>query len=264
MPGRDDLPWSTFYQGRILNFAHRGAREQAPENTLPAFVRAADLGADGVELDVQLSADGVPVVIHDPLVDRTTDGVGAVAAMPLAALRELDAGAPFSPAFTGTPIPTLSEVFEALGSCVLFNVELKSSGAASFGSRRRLAQAVADAVRTFGLAARVLCSSFDLLTLRALRQAAPELLLGCLYSYPPTTLVQGWLARLAAGRDTALHPHFSMVDGLYMQRARRRGQHVNVWTVNEPDDIRRMRDLGVDAIISDRPEVVRTVLHGER
>ena len=79
MPNLHNLPLADFYQGRILNFAHRGACRQAPENTLPAFELAADLGADGIELDVQLSSDAIPVVLHDFSVEKTTNGTGLVA-----------------------------------------------------------------------------------------------------------------------------------------------------------------------------------------
>src|SRR5690606_33903353 len=142
----------------LLNFAHRGARAVAPENTIEAFVAAADLGADGVELDVQLTADGIPVVIHNTTVDATTDGSGRVADMPLAALRELDAGSHFSPDFAGARIPTLDEVFEAIGDRLLVNVELKTT--ALLGTTNAaLAAAVATDVARHNLAGRVLLSS---------------------------------------------------------------------------------------------------------
>src|SRR5512134_3880205 len=111
---RTSLPYA-FSADHVLNFAHRGARKQAPENTLPAFRRAAQLGADGLELDVHLSADGIPVVIHDSRVDQTTDGTGAVSGKSLSELRELDAGVWFSPQFAGTRIPTLIEVLDEFG-----------------------------------------------------------------------------------------------------------------------------------------------------
>src|SRR5512136_697214 len=110
-------------RGRLLNIAHRGASAAAPQNTLAAFRKAVELGADGVELDVQLSADGAVVVIHDFTVDKTTDGTGRVAAKTLAELKALDAGSRFSPQFAGERIPTLAEVFEAIDGKLLVNVE---------------------------------------------------------------------------------------------------------------------------------------------
>jgi len=102
-------------QPNVTIFAHRGDSAHAPENTLAAFELAAERGADGIELDAKLTADGEIVVIHDPAVDRTTDGTGMVAEMSLAALRELDAGSWFGDTFKGEQIPTLAEVFEAVG-----------------------------------------------------------------------------------------------------------------------------------------------------
>ncbi len=250
------LPLSDFYRGRLLVFAHRGARQQAPENTLPAFLRAAELGADGVELDVQLTADAVPVVIHDGTLGRTTDGSGHVAERPYAALRELDAGAWFGPEFAGTRIPTLTEVFETLGQRLLINIELKD-----FSLSARLAGIVIETVRRHNMAGQVLFSSFNPLMLRHVRRMAPEIPVGYLYAPDlPLPLAKGWLARPVIGKHEARHPHFSMVNRAYMAWARHRGYRVNVWTVNGADDIRRMRELGVDMIISDVPDLARAIV----
>ncbi len=255
-----NLPLGDFYQGCILNFAHRGAREHAPENTLPALERAADLGADGIELDVQLSRDGIPVVIHDFRVDRTTDDHGLVADMALAELHNLDAGAYFSAEFIRIHIPTLDEVFEAIGNRLLVNIELKERSASS-----RLAQAVTKCVAAHNMTQRVIISSSNPITLRHVRQAAPEIAIGYL-SYPDMRfpLSEGWLVRPIIGQHEAQHPSFSLVDEKYIRWAHKRGYRVNTWTVNQIEDIQRMRDLGVDMIISDRPYLVQDVLQGER
>lgn len=265
MPILTSAAVQAFYQGRILNIAHRGAREVAPENTLPAFLRAAELGADGVELDVQLTADGVPVVFHDSDLARITRTSGRLADHNLAQLRDLDAGRAFAAEWAGTRIPTLAEVFDALDPRMRVNVELKADLSAPAAGTGPLADAVISAVRDAGAERRVIISSFNPLALRAIRRRAPDLLLGYLYAPDlPLPLAKGWLARPIIGPHDARHPHYSMVDSAYMRWARRRGYRVNVWTVNELDDMRRMRDLGVDAIISDRPDLVQDVLQGER
>ncbi len=257
------LPLEDFYQGRTLVFAHRGARERAPENTLPAFEQAAALGADGVELDVQLSADGALVVIHDFSVERTTDGAGRVAEKTLADLRQLDAGSWFGPGFAATRIPTLDEVFEAIGGRLLVNIELKEFSLTDRAARQRLAQGVWECIRRHRMEGRVLISSFNPLALRAMRHVAPQIPIGYLYAPDlPLPLAKGWLARPLIGRHEARHPHFSMVDEAYMRWARRRGYRVNVWTVNETSDVQRMCALGVDMIISDRPDAVRDAMKG--
>ena len=251
------LPFADFYQGRTLNLAHRGAREHAPENTLPAFEQAFRLGADGVELDVQISGDGVPIVIHDPTVDRTTNGTGPVLGKTLAELRELDAGFHHSPEYLGTPIPTLDEVLEAVGQRLLLNVELKP-----FGPRRPLAEEVTWTILAHGLSERVLVSSFDPLILRQVKQLVPELQIGFLSTAHPFRAPKEWLARSLIGTYTAHHPHFSMIDSKYVSWARREGYRINVWGVKALGDICHIHDWGLDAIINDCPTLVRDVLQG--
>ncbi len=259
-----DLPLAYFYQGRLLVFAHRGAREQAPENTLPAFERAAELGADGIELDVQLSADRVPVVIHDFTVDATTDGTGRVSEKTFDELRQLDAGSHFSSAFAGTRIPTLDEVFEAVGQRLQINIEMKEFSLWHRTGRLALVEAVAQCIERHGMASRVLISSFNPLILRDMRRVAPHIPIGYLYAPRlPLPLARGWLAQPVIGRHEARHPHFSMANDTYMHWAHRNRYRVNVWTVNEVEDIVRMRNLGVDMIITDRPDVARNVLEGK-
>lgn len=175
---------------RILNVAHQGASAVAPPNTLAAFRKAAELGADGVELDVHLSADGAAVVIHDFTVDRTSDGRGRVADLPLAALKELDAGSWFDPRYASEPIPTLNEVFEAVGRELMINIELKLLPRGGRG----LAAEVVSLVKRHGLANRVLISSFNLSALRRVRRLEPQLPLGLLYGPAPLS----WLARALA------------------------------------------------------------------
>lgn len=253
-----DLPLQHFYQGRILNFAHRGARRQAPENTLPAFERAAEIGADGIELDIQLCADKEVVVFHDLELGRTCEGSGPLRNFPLAQLRELDAGVYFAPGFAGTSIPTLREVFEAVGSRVLINVEIKP-----FVNEPEAAELVAGLIRSHGLTRRVLVSSFNPLILRRMRRVAPELALGFLHDdSAPYPIRFETVVRPIIGSYQARHPHFSDVTARYVSWTHRRGYRINTWTVNEPVDIRRMIDLGVDMIISDVPDVVRDVMQG--
>lgn len=240
---------------RPLNIAHRGASAVAPPNTLSAFRRAAQLGADGVELDVHLCADGVPVVIHDPTVDATTDGSGRVAEMTLAELKKLDAGTWFDPAFAGERLPTLGEVMETVGDRLFLNIELKSISLRSDGLER----AVIAEIERCGLADNVLLSSFNPLSLRRAKQAAPHLPTGLLISPDlPLPLRRAWLAPLAP--HEARHPEHTLVDARYVARTRRRGYRINTWTVDEPAEMRRLIALGVDAIITNVPDVLDAVL----
>ncbi len=243
-----------FDYAHTLNIAHRGASRAAPANTLAAFEKAVELGADGIEFDVHLSADGVPVVIHDFTVDATTDGSGRVAEMKLAQLEELDAGSYFDPAFAGERIPTLEQVLEAVGERLLLNIELKSTSLRDNGLER----AVIAQVERHGLDDRVILSSFNPLSLRRAKRDAPHIPTGLLYALDlPLPLRRAWLAFLVP--HEARHPEHRMVDARYMAWARRHGYRVNVWTVDDPDEMRRLIGLGVDSIITNVPGVLHEI-----
>lgn len=238
---------------RPLNVAHRGASAAAPENTLAAFRAALELGADGVELDVQLSRDGEVVVCHNTTVDQTTDGHGPLRDMTLAELRTLDAGSWFGPEFAGERIPTLQEVFDLIGNRALLNVEMKTVGLRSDGLEARVAEVIA----TNSLHRQVIVSSGNPLALWRLRCIDPRILLGLLHApYLPLFLRRAWLRPLV--RPEALHPHYTMVDAGYMRWAQ--GCSVNVWTVDGPAEMRRLIGLGVKAIITNHPDVLAEML----
>ena len=243
-----------FYLDRPLVMAHRGAKDVAPENTLAAFLAAVELGADAIELDVTRCATGEIVVIHDDTVDRTTDGTGSVDALPIDALRALDAGSWFEPVFAGERVPLLEEVLDRMAGQLRLNIEIKRQSAAD-----GIEGEISHLLDGFGVAHDTIISSFDPLALWRMRRAAPELPRALLYADGmPLPLRRAWARHLVTPQ--ALHPHFSMVDADYMAWARDKGYRVNVWTVNEPDDITRMAELGVDAIITDHVAETRRIL----
>ncbi len=227
-----------------LIIGHRGASADAPENTLAAFALALAQGADGVELDVQLSADGQLVVFHDSDVSRMTSGQGKVADLTLAELRRLTMA-------EEQMIPTLDEVLGEFGRQLLYNIEVKD-----FGWRNRGTEtAVAQTIRAHQLEDRVLLSSFNPLALRRLRAVLPDHL--------PLALIRadGWLKYgylLADG--VADHPHYALVDETYVAWAKERGYLVNVWTVDAPEEAKRLRALGVNGIITNKPAFIRQQL----
>jgi glycerophosphoryl diester phosphodiesterase len=234
----------------VKAWAHRGASGHAPENTLAAFRRAVDLGADGVELDVQLSSDGELVVIHDETLERTTDGHGWVKDHSLAELKALDASAGWD-GFAGEPLVTLREVFDLLAPTGLeINVEIKDSVIPYFA----IGDKVSSLVDEYDLGPRVTLSSFNHCSLAWLRQNGSMVRTGVLFA---DVLYEPWhyAAQIWA---TALHPHWRYVDYVFnlIEEAHANLLDVNVWTVNEPDDIRRMVGRGVDAIITNYPERV--------
>jgi len=246
-----------FYAERPLNIAHRGARDVAPENTLAAFGAAIAAGADGIELDVSRCATSEIVVIHDDTLDRTTNGAGRVSETPYARLRELDAGSFFDATFAGERIPTLEETLDRVAGRIRVNIEIKPVGPRANGIERE----VVEMVRAHGMMDEVIISSFDPYVLGRTRRVAPDMPLGALYGSGPSALamhVWCWLT----GYPDALHPHQGLVTPRMMARARRRGCHVNVWTVNERAEMERLIALGVDAIITDHPALLRQVLMG--
>jgi len=243
------------YADRVLNFGHRGAREAAPENTLSSFRQALEFGADGVELDVMLSKDEEVVVIHDHTVDRTTSGTGRVSELTLAELKRLDAGKWFDPRFEGERIPTLEEVIATVGQELLLNIEIKNT----FLSDGALETKVVQLIEQYGLEDRVIISSFNPLALRRVKGLHPSLHVGLLFERKlPLFLRRAWLAPWA--HADALHPHYAMINSEHVRRAKRKGYRLNVWTVNERMDMENLIALGVDSIITDRPDLLANLL----
>ncbi len=231
---------------------HRGAPAEAPENTLAGFRRALTLGVDAVEVDVHLSADGEPVVIHDPVLSRTTDGYGLVGSLSLAALRHLDAGRWFGEGFAGERIPTLLEALDVLRP-VRVIVELKNGPVRYPG----IAERVAAVVRASGHGT-VTISSFDHPLLREVRAVAPSLETAVLYSARPVHPL-----RLAEDVGAGiLHPFWHYLTPDAVAAAHEAGLRVETWLVDEPDDLARVVAMGVDGVITSHPERLRTLLIG--
>jgi glycerophosphoryl diester phosphodiesterase len=236
--------------GRPFVLGHRGASHAAPQNTLAAFRKAADVGADGIELDVHLSRDGVPVVIHNNTVDATTDGHGLVREMTLTQLKALDAGAHFDAAFEGERIPTLEEVLAEVGAQLLTNIELKA------GQTAALVSAVVDLVRRMGMANRVWFSSFKPYALYRVRALAPDIPCGLLYGplNPGTLLLRPFTPH------EALHPYKDLLTERAVHRAHEHGLRVFTWTLDDPAVARKFAAWGVDGIITNEPAEILAAL----
>ncbi len=223
--------------------AHRGASGTRPENTLAAFRRAAELGADMVELDVQLTRDREVVVIHDFTLERTTDGTGAVRERTLAEIRRLDAGAWFDTRFAGERVPTLAEVLAAVPLGV--NVELKPVGDEGLEARALAA------VESAGALGRVVFSSFDMGALDRLRACSPAADVAVLWELDPIPQALRCANRVGA---TALHLRKDAVRDAIIARVAAAGLALRVWTVNAQAEMEALVEAGVDALFTDYPE----------
>jgi glycerophosphoryl diester phosphodiesterase len=245
--------------------AHRGASGHAPENTLAAFVLAADMGADGIELDVHLTADGEVVVIHNDTVDATTNGRGRVSQMTLGELQALDAGGWYSARYADERIPTLAEVFEAVGQRTLINVEIKVEKDVHLARERRPEQLETELVRLIDdhkMSKSVLISCFSPAPLVRVRRLSPGLPLGFLCARSPGRS-HLWLPRLIRTwvvEYDALHPALTMVDSACIAWARRHRLPMHVWTVNAVQDMQRMCVLDIEGIITNYPDRLKKVL----
>ncbi len=236
-------------------YAHRGARRVAPENTIPAFQKALAMGVDGIELDVHLSADGDLVVIHDFDVDKTTNGSGPISNFTTAQLAALDAGSHFSPDYAGVGVPTLADVLDLIGDRCIVNVEIKSVDPEGGDQVAPLAAVIRDRK----LHDQVLVSSFNPISLIAMRHTDPRIPLGLLYYRPlPAYLRKAWMTAIIA--PEAIHPEYRLIDAETMAWGRAHGCKINTWTVNEVDDAHRLAALGVDVIMSDMPDVLIAAL----
>lgn len=249
------------------NLAHRGVgmnRPQSalPENSLAAFRLAMAQGADGIELDVEITADGRLVVMHDDRLERTTTCAGCVSAFTFAALRDCRL-VNFAREVSAEPPPTLAEVYAALPSDALVNVELKVYGGACLtptSGADALARRAVREVRALGVADRTLFSSFDEAAALAIKQIDPGLYSALLLRGVPA----GTIEHAADLGLDALHPFFTEVDAAAIATARGLGLQVNLWTVVTRELLEQSLDKQPTAIITDEPEVLAQVLAERR
>jgi len=230
----------------MLIYGHRGASADHPENTVEAFEAAENQGADGVELDVRLTVDGVLVVCHDPVV-AGADGTELVIA---------DAEAGSLP----EQVPTLAEALDACGDLVV-NVEIKhGNDEPGFDPERRLADLVMEEWSGRGRSPRIIVSSFDFAMIERIRAIDPRVPTGYLVlaAFQPVDAVQ----RCIDGGHTALHPWDPLVDQSVVDRCHEAGLAINVWTVDDPERIRQLKSWGVDGVVTNRPGFARTALAG--
>jgi glycerophosphoryl diester phosphodiesterase len=257
-------PW---LDRRVLNYAHQGGAKEAPSSTLFAMHRALSVGAHAIELDVHCSADGELVVCHDATVDATTNGSGAIAGLTLAELRGLDNAAAWptlagrAPGERAFGVATLREVLEAFPDVIL-NLDIKQTAP----DVTPYEEALAGLLREFGRADDVIVASFLDVATDRFSEFAPEI-----PTSAGTAAVASFFGAVRSGSTPPPMRHVALqvpatfgetvvVDEPFVAAAHSAGLAVHVWTIDEPDEMRRLLALGVDGIITYRPSVLADVL----
>lgn len=248
-------------RSRVLSYAHRGASAYAPENTIAAFTRAREMGAEFVEVDVHRSQDGHLVILHDATLERTTNArtmypgrePWTVRDFTLAELQRLDAGSWFDARFAGVTIPTLDEALAFLTAHEM-GVLIDAKAPARYPG---LAEQIAYSLRAhpkllLGGARRVVVQSLDWEFIRQFRAILPRVSVGLLGS-PRTEDLEGF-ARFA----DQVNPMHTALDSAYVAEVHRVGMSVTAWTVNDKEAIAKVVALGVDGIITDAPDLIAT------
>ncbi len=231
--------------------AHRGGGALAPENTLAGLRKAKELGYAGVEFDVMLSADATPILMHDQTLERTTSGSGAIAATAYRDMQELDAGSWFSPQYAGEPVPSFER---AGGLCVELGLwaDIEIKPAKGFEAQTGRAAALLARELWRGAPLAPLLSSFQPASLAAAKEAAPELARGALTrTIPPDWEL--WMQKLGC---VSLHCDYRMLLPQQVRAVRDAGYWLLCWTVNDPEIVRVLFDWGVDAVVTDRLDLI--------
>ena len=230
------------------NIAHRGFSGRYPENTMLAFQKALDAGADGIEFDVHLSKDGELVIIHDELLDRTTNAAGLVQDRTLRELRELDASADFPGVYGKNQIPTLEEYFELIrGKNILTNIEIKTGVIWYPGIEKK----VLDVVDRFGRRKDTIISSFNHFSILRMKELAPDIVCGFLEE----SRIIGPAAYCAKHKVECWHPLcYDMTEDV-VRELREQNIQINAWTVNHREDMEDMLRKGIDGVITNFPDL---------
>ena len=238
---------------KIINFAHRGASAVCPENTMSAFIKSLELGATGIETDVQMTKDGQLVLIHDETINRTTNGKGFVKDMTIEEISVQDAGSWFGETFKGEHIPTLEELLELLRERdTILNIELKNGVFMYPGMEEKVIRLV----RKFGMTERVVISSFNHYSLVYCKSIAPEIRTGILYM---EGLYRPWDYASTVGAD-ALHANHYAVLPEFVAEATKYGKDYHPFTVNTIDRMKALIEAGVSGIITDYPDQLAELL----
>ena len=237
-----------------LIWAHRGSIRSAAENTMPAFEQAIRDGADGIEIDLQRTNDGELVIMHDEQTDRTTGVSGWVYDSSWSKLSKLNAAA-YKPQLAAAKIPRLSDLLDLIRTTNLtLNIELKNGLVLAEGIEKQ----AWDLITQFGMQERICFSSFNHYSMRIMRGISDQAVCGLLYQ---SGIVDPWLYAQRVGAQ-AIHPHWAnlRIPDL-AQNCQEAGILINAWTINNPDKIKMAASLGINAIITDKPDLAKKLIH---
>ena len=255
-----------FIGKKCLIMAHRGANTYAPQNTLPAFQKAFDLGFSSFETDIHCTKDNVIVVCHDYKINNVSDGIGKIADYSLDLLRSFDFGSYFSESFKNLRISTLDDLLELVKnetSAGIMNIEIKSPK----NGESRIVEQLIDSVKNHGLFDRLLISSFDEKLLLHAKKIASDCRTGLLYPGPKSAFNTVIYPPFKIAKEIgaySLHPFHRTLNKEIVNLAHSFGFKICAWTVNKKTDMEKCLNLGVDALITDQPELARdTINHFE-
>ncbi len=242
--------------------SHRGANKVAPQNTIPAFKKALEMGCDGFETDIHLTADGYPVICHNYTIDETSNGQGKIKEMTLEQLRSYDFGSYYDKRFVGTQLPTLDEFLSLSkeGNIEIMNIEIKPP----LDGDMSIVKKTIDAVKEFGLFDSLLISSFDPNVLIECKRVDPDCKTAYLYapnkSHFYKQMLFGYVKYAKKLNVEYLHPHYLSVTKHYVKKLHKNGIKVNVWTIDKPETAIRMLRCGVDGLITDLPDMCNALI----
>lgn len=232
--------------------SHAACKGHAPENTLAGIEAALRLGADAIEIDVHCTSDGVPVLIHDETVDRTTDGTGNIHDMTFDVVRTLDAGArQFSPKFEGARIPTLAEVIDLTKGKALLQIEIKQNG---------IEKEVTDVVRAADAIADCESHSFWPQVVKAMREVEPRMAAALLTDGRRIVDWHDFFGFALSINAQGVSVYYAYAKPEIVEMGQRRALTFMTWTVDDEKDMQEMCDAGVDSICSDFPDLVAGVV----
>lgn len=233
---------------KVIVTAHRGASGLAPENTMAAMSKAMEIGAEYAELDVQEIADGSLILFHDKTLNRSTNSTGNIWEMRLEDLQGVDAGSWYDEKYRGEPIPTLEAVIDSVYGKMKLNIELKMNG-----HEKQLVERVVELVREKNFVDECVITSFDREAVRKVKQLNPKITTGFIFSEMPNENV-------LTGEFGLLSMKKTLVTEDFINKAHKVNKKVHVWTINERDEMSQFISMGVDGIITDRPDVLIELL----